>query len=106
VTNDQVAAILAERVMGWSVGPDRFMMGGRRWIPRWRFQPANRLEDAFRLLESVAPEEFTMGATDRGRFWAKVRIAGANGEAGDPSKPRAITVAIARALGIKVDSSE
>ena len=42
VTNDQLAAILAERVMGWSVGPDRFMMGDRRWQPRWRFQPGKR----------------------------------------------------------------
>jgi len=106
MTNDQLAAILAERVMGWSVGPERFMMGGRRWIPRWRFQPATRLEDAFRLLESVAPAEFTMGASDSGGFWAKVRVAGITGEAGDPSKPRAITVAIARALGITVNSSE
>jgi hypothetical protein len=106
MTKDQLAAALAERVMGWTVGPERFMMGGRRWLPRWRFQPATRLEDAFRLLESVAPEEFTMGAAESGGFWAKVRVAGTTGEALDQSKPRAITVAIARALGIKADSSE
>ena len=106
MTNDQLTAILAERVMGWSVGPDRFMMGARRWMPRWRFQPATRLEDAFRLLEKVAQEEFTMGAAESGGFWAKVRVAGKTGEAGDLSKPRAITVAIARALGITVDSYE
>jgi hypothetical protein len=106
VSNDEIAAILAERVMGWSVGPERFMLGGRRWLPRWRFQPATRLEDAFQLLEGVAPEEFTMGAVECGGFWVKVCVAGTTGEAHDPSKPRAITLAIARALGIKVDSSE
>jgi hypothetical protein len=106
VTDDQLAAVLAERVLGWAIGPDRFLLGGRRWAPRWRFKPATRLEDAFRLLESVAAEEFTMGTADSGGFWAKVRIAGGSGEALDPSKPRAITIAIARALGITVNSSE
>jgi hypothetical protein len=106
VTDDQLTAVLAERVMGWSVGPERFMLGGRRWLPRWRFQPATRLADAFRLLEGVAPEGFTMGASESEGFWATVRVAGTTGEARDRSKPRAITVAIARALGIRVDSSE
>lgn len=106
MTTEHLTAVLAEKVMGWTVGPDRFMMGGRRWLPRWRFQPATRLEDAFRLLENVAPEEFTMGAGESGGFWAKVRVAGTTGEARDVSKPCAITVAIARALGIKVDLSE
>lgn len=106
MTTERLTAFLAERVMGWSVGPDRFVMANRRWLPRWRFQPTSRLEHAFRLLEQSAPQEFTMGATDDGGLWVKVRVAGTTGEARDPSKPRAITVAIARALGIKVDSSE
>ncbi|MGD0132585.1 MAG: hypothetical protein ABSE57_11090 [Bryobacteraceae bacterium] len=106
MTNDQLTAILAERVMRWSVGPDRFTMGGRRWLPLWRFQPVTRLEDAFRLLESVAPEEFIMGAAESGGFWVKLRFAGTTVEARDPSKPRAITLAIARALGIAADSAE
>jgi hypothetical protein len=102
MTNDQLTAILAERVMGWSVGPDRFMMGERRWQPRWRFQPARRLEDAFRLLESTAPQEYAIGAADNGDFWAKVRVADTTGEACESSQARAITFAIARAIGLEV----
>ena len=98
MTNDQLAAILAERVMGWSVGPDRFMMGDRRWQPRWRFQPAKRLEDAFRLLEQAAPQEYALRAAENGGFWASVHIAGNTGEATESSQARAITLAVARAL--------
>lgn len=104
MTSDQLTAVLAERIMGWSVGPDRFMMGDRRWQPRWRFQPARRLEDAFRLLERTAPQEYAMGAAENGGFWAKVRIAGNTGEARESSQARAIAFAVARALGLEVDS--
>ena len=106
MTSDQLTAVLAERVMGWNVGPDRFMMGGRRWLPRWRFQPARRLEDAFRLLERLAPQEYAMGAAETGGFWAKVRVAGTTGEARESSQARAVTFAIARAIDLKVDESE
>lgn len=101
MTNDQLAAILAERVMGWTVGPERFMMGGRRWIPRWRFQPANRLEDAFRLLGQVAPKDYATGA-EGGGFWARVRLDEGSGEARDSSQARAITLAVARAVRIDI----
>jgi hypothetical protein len=102
MTKDQIAAILAERVMGWSVGPDRFMIGGRRWLPRWRFQPATRIEDALRLLERSAPQEYAMGAAESGGFWAKVRVAGITGEAHESSQAEAITIAVARAIGLAV----
>jgi hypothetical protein len=105
MTTDQLTDLLAERVMEWGIGLDRFLMGNRRWLPRWRFQPAERLQDAFRLLEQSATEEYSMGAAENGRFWAKVRIAGTTGEACEQSKSRAITFAIARAFGIDVDSS-
>lgn len=97
---EHLTATLASKVMGWGIGPDRFLLGARRWLPRWRFQPAVRLEDAFRLLERLAPEEYTMGAASNGGFWVKIRVAGVIGEASEPSKARAITFAIARALGI------
>jgi len=106
MTIDQLNAILAERIMGWTVGPERFMMGDRRWLPRWRFQPATRLEDAFRLLERAAPQEYAMGAAESGGFWARVRIAGTTGEARGQSQARAMTLAIARAVGLKVDGCE
>ena len=90
----------------WSIAEDGFLLGGRRWLPRWRFPPDQRLEDAFRLLERAAPQECLMGVIEGGAFWVKIRIEGAIGEAREPSKARAITFAIARALGIEVDSSE
>jgi hypothetical protein len=100
MTTEQLAALLAKKVMGWKVGPDRFMMGGRQWQPRWRFQPGERMEDAFRLLKHAAPQEYAVGTTENGSFWARVRVAGVTGEARESSQARAITFAIARAVGI------
>ena len=98
MTAENVTALLAERVMGWSVAPDRYLVGNRSWIPRWRFQPLERLEDAFRLLEKAKPEHYSMGAGADGAFSVQVRIRGCGGEARHESKPRAITLAIARAV--------
>ena len=103
MTSDQLTAIMAERVMGWRVGPNRFLMGNRRWLPRWRFQPTERVADANRLLERAAPQEYSIDRAQDGRFWVKVRIAGATGEARKSTQARAITFAIARAIGIEVD---
>ena len=100
MTTEYLTGLLAEKVMGWTVGPDRFMMGCRRWQPRWRFQPVLRMDDAFRLLERAAPQEYSAGAATDGNFWAKVRIAGVAGEAREPSQAQALTFAIARAVGL------
>ena len=43
-------------------------MGHRRWLPRWRFQPAENLMDAFRLLEGAAPAEYSMSGGSDGGF--------------------------------------
>jgi hypothetical protein len=104
MTNEQLAATLALRVMGWKVAPDRFLTGNRGWMPRWRFQPATRLEDAYRLLESATPQDYTMGAADEGGFWAKIRIGGTTGEACESTQARAITLALVRALKIEMDA--
>ena len=106
MTSDHLAAILAERVMGWSVAPDRFMTGNRGWLSRWRFQPTEKLADALRLLEKAAPEEYNMRGDSEGNVLVHVRIGDATGEACGASKPRAITCAIARALGIEVGGAE
>ena len=103
--NEQLAVLLAQRVMGWGIAPDRFLLGKRRWIPRWRFQPTENLDDAFKLLEKAAPQDYTMGGDSKG-FWVRVRIGDSTGEADGASKPRAITCAIARALGIEVEGAE
>jgi hypothetical protein len=100
MTDQALTNLLAEHVMGWKVGPDRFMMGDRQWQPRWRFQPVKRMEDAFRLLGQAAPQEYAIGAAEKDGFRARVRIAGVTGEACESSQARAITFAIARACGI------
>ena len=106
MTSEHLTAVLAEKVMGWSTGPDRFMMGDRRWMPRWRFQPTEKLADALRLLERVIPQEYAMGAAENGGFWARVRVAGTTGEARESSQARAMTFAIARAIGLEPDECQ
>ena len=103
MTDEHLTALLAERVMGWSIGPDRFMTGNRSWLSRWRFQPVEKLADALRLLEVAAPEEYSLRGDGEGNSWVHVRIDNAAGEACSASKPCAITWAIARAVGIEVE---
>jgi len=101
MTSEHLTAILAERVMGWTIGPDRFMMGNRGWMPRWRFRPAEKLEDAFRLLEEAAPQAYSISGDDKGGIHVQVRIKGAVGEAQGTFMPGAVTYAVARAVGIE-----
>jgi hypothetical protein len=100
---EDLTSLLARRVMGWQVAPDRFLLGRRRWLPRWRFRPTETLEDAFRLLEEAAPQEYAVGSEGGGLFWVRVQIGEAIGKACHRSKPLAITLAIARALQIQAD---
>ena len=102
MSNDQLTAVLAERVMGWTVGPERFMTGGRRWLPRWRFQPTENLLDAFRLLKGAAPDEYNLFGDDKGNILVRVRIGSVVGEARGVSTSLAISHAIAAAVGIDV----
>ena len=106
MNDERLTEQLARQVMGWKVGPDRFVLGGRKWQPRWYFQPIEHLQDAFRLLEQAQPEGYTMGADENGGFWARVRIAGVVGEARESSQARALTFAIARAIGVEVDATQ
>jgi hypothetical protein len=103
VTNERLTDLLAVRVMGWSIGPDRFMTGKRGWMPRWRFQPVEKLDDALRLFHEAAPQEYSIRGDDKGNVSVQVRIAGASGEARGTCTPLAITYAIARALGIELE---
>lgn len=100
MTIDQLTVLLAGRVMGWRVAPDRFLTGSRHWISRWRFQPTERVKDAYFLLEQAAPQEFSMDRTPDGRFWVKVSIGGRTGEARESTQARAVTFAVARAIGL------
>src|SRR5260370_30669101 len=94
--SQHLASSVAKRVMGWGVGPARFLLGDRGWIVRRRFEPTKRIEDAFRLLEKAAPQCWTMGF-DNGTFWVEVQIGGTTARACNDSKPLAISLAVAAA---------
>lgn len=59
--NRTVDLSLGEEGHGLEGRSGAFMMGGRQWQPLWRFQPAQRMEDDFRLLEQAAPQELRCG---------------------------------------------
>ena len=80
VSIDSLTGLLAARVMGSGVRPDRFLIKGRQWMPRWRFQPADRLEDAFRLLDAADPSEYSI-YRQGSLVSVRVLIAGRVGEA-------------------------
>ena len=101
MTAEQLTALLAEHVMQWRVGPTRFQMGNRGWLPRSRFRPTERIQDAFRVLLAAEPSEYTMAGGKGTSSWARVRIDGAFGEASASSLPTAICLAIARCIGIQ-----
>ena len=103
MTSKQLTVLLVERVMGWGVGADRFLMGSRGWMPHWRFRPAERIEDAFRLLEEASPQEYSISGDDKGNIHVRVQIGAAVGEARGTSKSLVITYAVARAVGIEVE---
>jgi hypothetical protein len=105
-TVEQLTALLAERLMGWTPAPDRFLLSNRRWMPRWRFQPFKELSDAFQLLEGAKPDRFVMGCDGGEEFWVRVEMTGRIGTARHSSKPYAITTALMRAAGITGESPE
>jgi hypothetical protein len=103
MTTSELTALLAQRVMRWTVHLGRYQMENRRWTPAWRFQPTKRLEDAFRLLDAADPEEYTINAHRGATVTVRVQISGTAGEASGTSKARAITFAVARAIGLDPD---
>jgi len=103
MTNDQLTVLLAKGVMGWGIGTDRFMTGAHHWTPRWRFQPAERLDDAFRLLEAAHPQSYIISGDEKGDVRVCVHIAGSEGEAQGTSCALAITRAVACAIGIELE---
>jgi hypothetical protein len=90
--------------MGWNPGPDRYVGPGRKWIPKWRFSPFTNLDDAFKLLEKVA-SRFTLTGSETG-VTAEVQIRESIGCASASSTPYAVTMAVARALGLSNEGPE
>jgi hypothetical protein len=103
MTLQNLTAVLAEKVMGWSVGPNRFLKGNRTWIRRSRFQPTENMQDAHKLLLAADAIEYTMSGGKGKMFWAEVQIGAAQGKAVARSMPLAICLATARALGIEIE---
>jgi hypothetical protein len=102
VTQAQLTIELAIRVMRWRPTPNRFLTGKGSWKPKWKFQPTRRLEDALELLDA-AGAEYDVRTVATGGYTVRLRIDGVVTEATGQSKPEAITVALARALGIAVE---
>jgi hypothetical protein len=77
VTNEQLTALLAERLLGWRVGPDRFQMGNRSWRPRGSFQPTKYMQDAFAVLLAAKPIDFRLSGGHGKPFRLSLRVANA-----------------------------
>ncbi len=103
ITPANLTILLAQRVMGWTVGPDRFLLGKRSWIRRSAFQPAERIQDAHKLLLAACPTEYSMGGGKGQPFWARVVIGQNDCTASAQSLPASICLATARALNIAVE---
>ncbi|OFV98395.1 MAG: hypothetical protein A3H28_02560 [Acidobacteria bacterium RIFCSPLOWO2_02_FULL_61_28] len=101
MTDNLLIDRLAQEVLHWCVAPDRFLTGNRSWIPKWKFNPLERLEDAFRLLDHSQPMRYAISQIG-GAFQVEVERSGKVGKASGDSKPRAITLALARSLGLEL----
>ena len=99
MSDERLKEDLASHVMGWKVCPDRFIKSGRTWIPKWRFQPLQRLDDAFLLLDKVGGT-YVLSLGAAGVFTAEVRIGERIGKRSGELKARTITLAVSDALGI------
>jgi hypothetical protein len=106
MTAENLTALLANRVLNWSVAPGRFLTGNRGWVSRGRFRPTERIQDAFKLLIAAAPAEYHLGGAKGKPSRARVTIGTVAAEASAPSLPLAICLAVAKALGIEVGACE
>jgi hypothetical protein len=102
-TPDQLTGSLVAAVLHWRVAPGRFLTSERGWLPRWKFQPAQKITDAIRLVEAAGTEEYSLTSNADGNFCATVRINGTTSEGCANTKPLAICLALAAAVGIEVD---
>lgn len=103
MTAASLTGFLAERVMGWTVGPNRFVTTNRGWLRRSAFQPTERLQDAHRVLQAAKPSDYSMGGGLGKIAWAHVQIGDVSGGASHQSLPVAICLATLRALGIDIE---
>lgn len=101
MTDTMLIDRLAQQVLHWGIGADRFLTGDRSWIPKWKFNPLEHLEDAFRLLDHSKAIRYSISQSG-GSFAVEVEQGGKIGKATGISKPRTITLALARSLRLEV----
>ena len=106
MSNATLDARLAEKVMGWRVGPERFLLSNRQWKKRTYFQPTLRAADAFRLLQGAGPDRYSCTRSRSGVYSVTVRIGKRVGKASEPSEALAITLAVARAFGLYQEATK
>jgi hypothetical protein len=101
VNDNMLIDRLALQVMHWRVGPDRFITGNRSWLPKWKFDPLDRIEHAFMLLDEGRPSRYAISRVGA-VFQVEVECDGKIGRATGDAKARTITLALARSLGLEV----
>ena len=106
MTNTQLTVLLAERVLGRQVRPDRFQLGNRSWRPRASFQPTRRIQDAFTVLLAAKPDDFKLSGGQRKPFVLTLRAANAVVRASTGTAQIAICLAVAGILGIDMERSD
>ena len=79
------------------------MTAKRSWIPRWKFNPLERIQDAFMLLDASRSKHYTI-VKAKGSFKVEVECDGRIGKATGQSSAQTITIALARSLGLDVQS--
>src|SRR5580693_5422407 len=94
------------RLLGWKIAPNRYVLGNRKWLPRWRFQPAKNIADSFRVLEAAGVEEYVLHCGLNGLYRVQLRTRHASAEAAGPSLPLAICLAIARVHHIDLEARD
>lgn len=102
MSDDRLKEELALQLLGWKVAPDRFLKSGRSWIPKWRFNPLEKLDDAFLLLDHTRLSRYAISKSADDGFHVEIEIDGKIGKAVGEPKSRTITLALARSLGLEV----
>lgn len=105
MTDQRLADELVSRALGWRPAPDRYVKPSRSWIPRSKFRPLDDVRDALRVLDAMT-QDYSLVAKPGSAFTADVRLAGRTGKAAGEPKARVVCLALARALGLEVESPE
>ena len=101
MTDERLTDELAVRVLGWKPSPDRYLQGGKKWTPRWRFRPLADVSDALQLLDHAA-NRYTLHR-EGGVFTVEVTIDHHSATQSGTFLARTVTLAVAQAVGLEVD---